>query len=66
MAQRTPSSAPAPTRARLVQTSAPISHGSSGGGLFDARGELLGITTFYFAGGQNLNFAVAAEDFAKK
>jgi S1-C subfamily serine protease len=51
--------------ARLVQTSAPISHGSSGGGLFDARGELLGITTFYFAGGQNLNFAVAAEEFAK-
>ncbi|HEY2876384.1 MAG TPA: serine protease [Reyranella sp.] len=51
---------------RLVQTSAPISHGSSGGGLFDARGELLGITTFYFAGGQNLNFAVAAEEFAKK
>jgi len=51
---------------KLVQTSAPISHGSSGGGLFDARGELLGITTFYFAGGQNLNFAVAAEDFAKK
>ena len=49
---------------RLVQTSAPISHGSSGGGLFDARGELLGITTFYFAGGQNLNFAVAAEEFA--
>lgn len=51
---------------RLVQTSAPISHGSSGGGLFDARGELLGITTFYFAGGQNLNFAVAAEEFAKR
>jgi S1-C subfamily serine protease len=51
---------------RLVQTSAPISHGSSGGGLFDARGELLGITTFYFAGGQNLNFAVAAEEFVKK
>jgi S1-C subfamily serine protease len=51
---------------KLVQTSAPISHGSSGGGLFDARGELLGITTFYFAGGQNLNFAVAAEEFAKK
>jgi S1-C subfamily serine protease len=50
---------------KLVQTSAPISHGSSGGGLFDARGELLGITTFYFAGGQNLNFAVAAEEFAK-
>jgi len=50
---------------RVVQTSAPISQGSSGGGLFDARGHLLGITTFYFRGGQNLNFAVAAEDFAK-
>jgi S1-C subfamily serine protease len=50
---------------RLVQTSAPISQGSSGGGLFDAQGRLLGITTFYFAGGQNLNFAVAAEEFAK-
>jgi S1-C subfamily serine protease len=50
---------------KLVQTSAPISPGSSGGGLFDAQGELLGITTFYFAGGQNLNFAVAAEEFAK-
>lgn len=50
---------------RLVQTSAPISQGSSGGGLFDAQGQLLGITTFYFAGGQNLNFAVAAEEYAK-
>ncbi|MBN9085740.1 MAG: trypsin-like peptidase domain-containing protein [Reyranella sp.] len=51
--------------AKLVQTSAPISQGSSGGGLFDAQGQLLGITTFYFAGGQNLNFAVAAEEFSK-
>jgi hypothetical protein len=50
---------------RLVQTTAAISQGSSGGGLFDAEGHLLGITTFYLAFGQNLNFAVAAEDFAK-
>lgn len=50
---------------RLIQTSAPISPGSSGGGLFDARGNLLGITTFYVKVGQNLNFAVAAEEFAK-
>ena len=51
---------------RVVQTSAPISQGSSGGGLFDARGHLLGITTFYFRGGQNLNFAVAAEEYAQE
>ena len=50
---------------RVIQTSAPISQGSSGGGLFDARGNLLGITTFYFKGGQNLNFALAAEEFAQ-
>lgn len=52
-------------QSRVVQTSAPISQGSSGGGLFDARGHLLGITTFYVRGGQNLNFAVAAEEYAQ-
>jgi S1-C subfamily serine protease len=50
---------------RLIQTTAPISQGSSGGGLFDAQGHLLGITTFYLKVGQSLNFAIAAEDFAK-
>ncbi len=50
---------------RLIQTTAPISQGSSGGGLFDAEGHLLGITTFHLKVGQNLNFAIAAEDFAK-
>jgi len=50
---------------RLIQTTAPISQGSSGGGLFDAQGHLLGITTFHLKVGQNLNFAIAAEDFAK-
>jgi len=50
---------------RLVQTSAPISHGSSGGGLFDAYGNLLGITTWMRKDAQNLNFAITAEEFAK-
>jgi cytochrome c-type biogenesis protein CcmH/NrfG len=48
----------------LVQTTAPISRGSSGGGLFDAQGRLVGITTFYFSGSQNLNFAIAADQIA--
>lgn len=48
---------------KLVQTSTPVSPGSSGGGLFDARGNLIGITTFVMTVGQNLNFAVAAEEF---
>jgi hypothetical protein len=50
-----------------VQTSAPISPGSSGGGLFDNQGNLVGITTLVLAGkerlNQSLNFAIAAEMF---
>lgn len=42
----------------LIQTSAPISRGSSGGGLFDASGRLVGITTLVTREGQNLNFAI--------
>ena len=50
---------------RVVQTSAPISNGSSGGGLFDAQGHLIGITTWMRKDAQNLNFAIAAEEYAK-
>jgi len=42
-----------------IQTSAAISRGSSGGGLFDERGRLVGITTAMVAGdAQNLNLAL--------
>ncbi|WP_439815777.1 S1C family serine protease [Zavarzinia sp. CC-PAN008] len=41
-----------------IQTTAPISPGSSGGGLFDSRGNLIGITTFLLRDGQSLNFAI--------
>lgn len=47
----------------MIQTSAPVSPGSSGGALVDARGALLGITTFIVKDAQNLNFAIAAEEF---
>lgn len=45
----------------MIQTSAPISPGSSGGGLFDASGRLVGVVTFQHKFGQNLNFAVPAD-----
>jgi S1-C subfamily serine protease len=41
-----------------IQTSAAISHGSSGGGLFNEDGALVGLTTFFLKDGQSLNFAV--------
>jgi TonB family protein len=44
----------------IIQTTAPISQGSSGGGLFDTNGQLIGITSFIRRGGQNLNFALPA------
>jgi len=43
---------------RVFQITAPISHGSSGGALFDSGGSVIGITTFVLRGGQNINFAV--------
>jgi len=45
----------------VIQTTAPVSHGSSGGGLFDTEGNLIGITTFGVLDGQNLNFALPIE-----
>ncbi len=46
---------------QYIQTSAAISPGSSGGGLFDDQGRLVGITTFYLAEGQSLNFALPVD-----
>jgi serine protease Do len=46
-----------------VQTTAPISPGSSGGGLFDQSGNLVGITSFTLRDSQGLNFAIAVEDY---
>lgn len=45
----------------MIQTTAAISPGSSGGGLFDAKGNLVAITTQSVKDSQNLNFAVPVE-----
>lgn len=44
-----------------IQTTASISPGSSGGGLFDEFGRVIGITTFQIMDSQNLNFALPVE-----
>lgn len=48
---------------RLFQITAPISHGSSGGPLFNAKAEVIGITSGSY-GGQALNLAIPI-DYAR-
>lgn len=43
---------------RLFQTSAAASPGSSGGGMFDEFGELIGIVSSKLANGENINFGI--------
>jgi len=45
----------------LVIASAAMSPGSSGGGLFDREGRLIGITTAILGTGQNLNLVLSAD-----
>jgi hypothetical protein len=47
---------------KYLQTSAPISPGSSGGGLFDVEGRLIGITTSGIEG-TTLGFAIPIDSF---
>lgn len=45
----------------IIQTTAPISPGSSGGALLSKDGTLIGITTMQMIQGQNLNFAIPVD-----
>jgi len=50
---------------KVLQITAAISPGNSGGALFNTRGEVIGITTYTYIGYGNLNFAVAINTFKK-
>ena len=46
----------------MIQFTASISHGSSGGALFNDSGEVIGITSGSYVEGQNLNIAIPASE----
>ena len=46
----------------MIQFTAPISHGSSGGAVLNMQGEIIGISTAGIDEGQNINLAVSYED----
>ena len=49
-----------PNSYRIIQITAPISHGNSGSPVFNLRGQALGVVTVKVTNGQNINLAIAA------
>jgi Flp pilus assembly protein TadD len=47
-----------PDLGRIIQTTAPVSHGNSGSPLFNMRGQVIGIVTVKVTNGQNINLAL--------
>jgi S1-C subfamily serine protease len=47
-----------PNSYRIIQITAPISHGNSGSPVFNLRGQVLGVVTVKVTNGQNINLAL--------
>ncbi|HSS22784.1 MAG TPA: tetratricopeptide repeat-containing serine protease family protein [Pyrinomonadaceae bacterium] len=49
-----------PNVGKIVQITAPISHGNSGSPVFNMKGEVVGVVTVKVTNGQNINLAIGA------
>jgi tetratricopeptide (TPR) repeat protein len=49
-----------PNLGKIIQLTAPISHGNSGSPVFNLRGQVVGIVTVKVTNGQNINLALAS------
>jgi tetratricopeptide (TPR) repeat protein len=53
-----------PDLGRIIQVTAPVSHGNSGSPLFNMHGEVIGIVTVKVTNGQNINLALGVSRIA--
>jgi hypothetical protein len=53
-----------PGLGRIVQITAPISHGNSGSPVFNMKGQVVGVVTIRVMNGQNINLALGAPRFS--
>jgi tetratricopeptide (TPR) repeat protein len=49
-----------PNVGKIIQITAPISHGNSGSPVFNLKGQVIGVVTVKVTNGQNINLAIAA------
>jgi len=54
-----------PSLGRIIQITAPISHGNRGSPVFNLHGQVLGVVTIKVTNGQNINLAIAAARIAQ-
>ncbi len=53
-----------PSLGRIVQITAPISHGNSGSPVFNMKGQVVGVVTIKVTNGQNINLAMGSARLA--
>ncbi|HBB87057.1 MAG TPA: hypothetical protein DC047_05530 [Blastocatellia bacterium] len=54
-----------PNVGKIIQITAPISHGNSGSPVFNLKGQVIGVVTVKVTNGQNINLAIGAARLAE-